>query len=171
MLACLSQHGRVLLVTRCRCWLQDTFEGKCIGHDGLGRWPTNSTAECCAHCVATRGCWSWVVNHAEGICYINRNDIQQGSQIPPDWPTTDGPCTCQLQQLSFLLATAAALFSPGLTEAAAQTPASRCRVPTELPRLRCTMVSVALLSASSQGLSKRQAAAHKLSVTRRSATT
>ena len=164
MLACLSQHGRVLLVTRCRWWLQDTFEGKCIGHDGLGRWPTNSTAECCAHCVATRGCWSWVVNHAEGICYINRNDIQQGSQIPPDWPTTDGPCTRKALQLSFLLAT-------GLTEAVVQTPASPCRAPTELPRPRCTMVSVALLSAFSQGLSKRQAAAHKLSVTRRSATT
>ena len=32
-----------------RWWLQDTFDGKCIGHDGLGQWPTNSTAECCAH--------------------------------------------------------------------------------------------------------------------------
>ena len=85
------------------------------------------------------------MNHAEGICYINRNDIQQGSQIPPDWPTTDGPCTRQFKQLSFLLAT-------GLTEAVVQTPASPCRAPTELSRPRCTMVSVALSSASSQGL-------------------
>jgi hypothetical protein len=73
--------------------MMDQFEGFCIDHDGLGQIPTNSSAECCQHCLQTRGCWSWVVSHAEEVCYLNRNDIQQGSEIPPHWPRRPGPCT------------------------------------------------------------------------------
>ena len=38
--------------------------------------------------LSTRGCFSWVVRHDEGVCYINTNDIQEGTFIPP---------TCGLQ--------------------------------------------------------------------------
>lgn len=73
--------------------MMDTYEGTCIPHDGLGRYPTNSTAECCDHCLATRGCFSWVVRHDEGVCYINQNDVQEGTSVPPIWPSSHGPCT------------------------------------------------------------------------------
>jgi hypothetical protein len=38
--------------------MMDTFEHTCIPNDGLARYPTNSTAECCDHCLATLGCFS-----------------------------------------------------------------------------------------------------------------
>ena len=38
--------------------MMDTFEHTCIPNDGLARYPTNSTAVCCGHCLATRGCFS-----------------------------------------------------------------------------------------------------------------
>ena len=38
--------------------MMDQFEHTCIPNDGLARYPTNSTATCCSHCLATRGCFS-----------------------------------------------------------------------------------------------------------------
>jgi hypothetical protein len=73
--------------------MMDTYEGWCIEHDGLGQLPTNDTAACCDFCLRTRGCFSWVVDHSQQVCYINRNDIQTGTSMPPSWPRTRGRCT------------------------------------------------------------------------------
>eukprot|EP01052_Picozoa_sp_SAG31_P024696 SAG31_NODE_2118_length_6410_cov_3.846142_5_plen_305_part_00 len=73
--------------------MMDTYEGWCIDHDGFGQLSTNSTDECCTLCLTTRGCFSWVVDHQRQTCYINRNDIQIGTSMPPTWPRARGNCT------------------------------------------------------------------------------
>ena len=57
--------------------MMDTFENMCIPHDGLARYPTNSTAECCERCLAKRSCFS-----CESVIFRSLAQVARQAHMP-----------------------------------------------------------------------------------------